>query len=251
MKKLLKWAVLGSGIFAVTAGAVKIIRKINNPPKKPDGFIFTAHTGCEDTPDNSIQSLKKAIELGVPAAEVDVTFRKDGTPVLLHSECAGDGEGVSLSDAVKFVSENSDSLILNLDLKAYSDIPEIVRIVDEYGLHDRCLFTGVEADKTQQVKIDGGGIPYYLNAELQKTKIYSEIEIKSVLNEVKRSGAVGLNCNYIYASQKLTDIFHENGLKVSLWTADALPVMKYLLSLGPDNITTRRPSKLLPLVLKK
>lgn len=244
MKKVLKIVALGlsaaGALIAVRAG-VELHRILNGEIRLPDGFTYTAHSGCEDTADNSMEFIEKALELGVPVLEVDVSVRNDGTPVLLHAETAGDDEGVLLEDALRRVAEGSDSVQVNLDLKAFSNIPAVYDTIVRCGMQARCFFTGVTADHTQTVKIDAPGIPYYLNADLNRFQLEDRAYLRSVANEVLRSGAVGLNCHYNNASKALVEVFHEEGLKVSFWTADNKFVQRNLLTLSPDNITTRRP----------
>ncbi len=242
--KALKIAVLAVGIAgACVAGYAgkEIHRILNGEPNLPDSFVYTAHSGCENTADNSMEFLEKALALGVPVLEVDVTVRNNGTPVLLHADCAGENEGVLLEDALRFIAEKSDSVQINLDLKAFSNISKIAELIEQQNLTNRCFFTGVETDKTQTVKIDAPNIPYYLNMDLNKMRLEDEVYLRSVILEVQRSGAVGINCQYRNASKKLVESFHKEGLKVSFWTADNQLIMRNLLLLGPDNITTRRP----------
>ena len=221
-------AVLGTASAVIAGLAGKEIHRIlNGEIHLPEGFTYTAHSGCEGPPDNSLELLQKAVALGVPVLEVDVTVRNDGTPVLLHAETAGNDEGLLFSDAMRYLSENSDTVRVNLDLK--------------FKMQDRCFFTGVESNNSQTVKIDAPGIPYYLNAELNIMRLEDEGYLKSIASEVHRSGAIGLNCNYKYASKKLVEVFHEEGLLVSFWTADNKIVMRNLLTMSPDNITTRNP----------
>ncbi len=235
-------AALGVAGAAIAGLAGKEIHRIlNGEIRLPEGFTYTAHSGCEGTPDNSMEFLQKAVALGVPVLEVDVTVRNDGTPVLLHAETAANDEGLLLEDAVRYLSEASGSVRVNLDLKTVSGLEEIVRILQAYNMQDRCFFTGVESGNTQTVKIDAPGIPYYLNAELNIMRLDDEGYLRSLAQEVQRSGAVGLNCNYKYASKKLVEVFHAEGLLVSFWTADNKIVMRNLLTISPDNITTRNP----------
>lgn len=253
MMKALKLAVFAIGAAGACAAAYagkEIHRILNAKPQLPADFLYTAHSGCENTADNSVEFLEKAIALGVPALEVDVTVRNDGTPVLLHAASAGTNEGLLLEEALCFIAEKSESVQINLDLKAFSNLPKIAELIARYQLSARCYFTGVEKEQSQAVKIDAPNIPYYLNMDLNKMRLEDEGYLHSVALEVQRSGAVGINCQYRNASQKLIEIFHENGLKVSLWTADNPLVMRNLLRLGPDNITTRRPIQLASLLCK-
>ncbi|MGN0520015.1 MAG: glycerophosphodiester phosphodiesterase [Candidatus Fimenecus sp.] len=244
MKAITKWIAVAAGAagaLLVARAGVELNRIVNGKIELPAGFTYTAHSGAENTAENSLEFIEKAIALQVPVLEVDVSVRNDGTPVLLHAETAGADEGVLLADALRLIAEKSDTVQVNLDLKAFTNIPEIADLIAETGLADRCFFTGVEAEHTQTVKIDVPDIPYYLNADLNKMRLEDEAYLKSIAEEVKRSGAIGLNCNYKNASKTLCEVFHTEGLKVSFWTADNKLVMRNLLTLSPDNITTRQP----------
>ena len=244
MKAIAKWIAVAAGAagaLLVARAGVEFNRIVNGKINLPAGFTYTAHSGAEDTAENSLEFIEKAIALQVPVLEVDVSVRNDGTPVLLHAETAGADEGVLLEEALALIADRSDSIRVNLDLKAFSNIPEIADLVQQYGLTERCFFTGVGADQTQTVKIDAPEIPYYLNADLNKMRLEDEVYLKSIAEEVKRSGAIGLNCNYKNASKTLCEVFHAEGLKVSFWTADNKLVMRNLLTFSPDNITTRHP----------
>lgn len=242
--KALKLAALAIGAAGLCAGACagkEIHRILHSEPHLPTDFFYTAHSGCEHTADNSLEFLEKALALGVPALEVDVTVRNDGTPVLLHAESAGENAGLLLEEALRLIAEKSDTVRINLDLKAFSNIPRIAELAEQYRLTERCFFTGVEAEQTQTVKIDAPNIPYYLNMDFNKMRLEDEGYLRSAVLEVQRSGAVGINCHYRNASKKLIALCRAEGLKVSLWTADNPLVMRNLLLLAPDNITTRRP----------
>ena len=48
-------------------------------------MTITAHSGAFGTPDNSLEYVKKVLEEHCEIFEIDVTFRPDGTPVVIHS----------------------------------------------------------------------------------------------------------------------------------------------------------------------
>lgn len=206
----------------------------------PEDFTVTAHSGCEGTPDNSMGFIRKGVEINAQILEVDVTFRADGTPVLIHKEQADADEGLLFDEAVRYISENSDTVRLNLDLKSTANLSGIVEILDRYGMRERCFYTGVNADFVEAVRADGE-LPYYLNTPITRWKKHSPKELNAALERVKKSGAIGINCSLKYASKEMVELFRENGLLVSYWTANSKKEMIKLLNIAPDNITTRRP----------
>lgn len=251
MKTIWKIAAVAAGALGAAVAAqagMKLHRIVFGKVSLPEGFTVTAHSGCEGTADNSVEYLEKALALQVPVLEVDVCTRNDGTPVLLHAQTADDGEGVLLEDALRRIAAASETAKVNLDLKSFTNIPGIYEVLVRTGMLSRCFFTGVTAEHTQLVKIDAPGVPYYLNAELNVLRLEDDGYLSGLAHEVQRSGAVGLNCHYNYASKSLIRVFHDADLKVSFWTADNKLVQRNLLTMGPDNITTRRPVRLQALI---
>ena len=78
----------------------------------------------------------------------------------------------------------------------------------------------------------------------------NEKYIRSLVSDVKRLGAVGINLRFKAVSKKMVDIFRQEGLMVSVWTVNTEKDMRKVLPLGCDNITTRQPSMLLEIINK-
>jgi len=58
---------------------------VKSPLLDPDARIVIAHRGNSAfAPENTIESLRQALELGADAVEFDVRVTRDGVPVLLH-----------------------------------------------------------------------------------------------------------------------------------------------------------------------
>lgn len=234
----LRFAAVFSAFGAVALGA-KYQKIKEQKLSLPHGFTVTAHTGCDGSPDNSIESIQRAIFLDVPVIENDLTLRNDGTPVFMHAESAGDG-GLLFAEAQYYIASNSSTVLQNLD--------KIQSIVKKAGLIGRCFFTGVEKDNAAKVKKYAPEIPYYLNMKLNVLRLRDKEYLRRAADEIKRAGAVGINCKYTYLSKALVEVMHERGLSVSVWTVDKKPLMLYVLSLAPDNITTRNPRLLMSLI---
>lgn len=217
----------------------------------PATFTVTAHSGSENTPDNSMEFLEKCVEINAQVAELDVTQRKDGTIVMIHKDLAENDEGVLFEDAIKYLSENTDTMKFNLDLKSFNEIGKAVDIIEKYGVRERCFFTGVREENVKAVKEQGRGVPYYLNVAFSPMKKHSEKTLREVMKKIQDAGAVGINCNYRFASKEMVKLFRENGLLLSFWTANTSKIMKKLLLLAPDNITSRFPLTVRELIKSK
>ncbi len=220
--------------FRITNG--KTIRKASDLPRN---FTITYHAGAMHTKPNTLQSIKHALDQGAETVEFDVSFRPDGTPVIIHNSSPKSNEGVLLSDALDIVAA-SENCKINLDLKSTANLGEVDRLVKEKGLFERVFYTGVFEDWVERVKKESA-IPYYLNHNISKEEAASAEKIQAVADKTKALGAIGINSNFSNANQMLVDITRKNGLLISLWTVNKTHDMLSTLELKPDNITTKKP----------
>ncbi len=208
-------------------------------------FTCTAHTGCMETEENSLEAIDAGVKNGAQIVEFDLNFNENNEPILSHD--APTGEEVTLDEAFKKVSEY-DNLKVNVDLKSCAALDKIKITAEQYGVLERIFFTGVNDEFLEYVKNADLGIPYYLNVNVESKKNHDAEYINSLVQKVKNSGAIGINFNKDNASAELVDAFHNNRLLVSIWTVDKERDMKKILSYCPDNITTRNPKLLNELI---
>lgn len=233
-------AIFTTGIF-FGVRTMKLNEYKNTELNLPEGFTITAHTGCMGTEENSLESIKMGIENGAQIVEFDLYFTKDGEPVLSHDEPVGNE--VTLSEAFAYLRMFKDAKA-NVDVKTVDVLEKVYTLARQNNVHTRIFYTGVNEDFVETVKTDSPEMTYYLNVDVDKSKNTDEEYLLSLVQKVKDKGAMGINFNYKSASKELVDIFHENGLLVSIWTVDDEYNMYKILSFGPDNITTRHPDKL-------
>lgn len=212
----------------------------NKPLKITENFTYTAHTGCLDTEDNSIESIEVGVENGAQIVEFDVQYYNK-IPVLAHDEPKGDE--ITLKEAFLKVKEY-EKLKVNVDIKNVTFLHKVREVAEETDVTDRIFFTGIEENDVKVVIDSCPDVQYYLNVDVLSLKKQNKEYLLSLVEKVKSHGAVGINLNKDNATQELVEIFHENGLLVSIWTVNADTDIYRILSYGPDNITTRRPDKL-------
>lgn len=206
----------------------------------PDGFTVTYHAGAMHTAPNSVSSVRAAVESNAQIVEFDVSFRPDGTPVIIHNSEPGVSQGVFLESALEVVAEHPDCRI-NLDIKSMKNLGAVDELVKLYGLSDRVFYTGVFEDWVETVK-KTSTIPYYLNYNVSAEEAAgNEVVLQSIADKVKNYGAIGINSNYRNANKKFVDVMRKNGLLVSLWTVNNPADMPKALAFCPDNITTKKP----------
>ncbi|MCL2300758.1 MAG: glycerophosphodiester phosphodiesterase [Firmicutes bacterium] len=184
----------------------------------------TAHAGALRTRPNTLPSVLAALACGADILELDVRFLPDGTPALGHNQV--DSRSPALEAAFGLMQNHATRV--NLDMKETSHAARVAELVVQYGLQGRAFLTGIEEKHVPAVR--DCGLPYYLNSP----DIAAALEL----------GALGPNIHYSNCTEALVKAAHARGLLVSVWTADRRAVMREMLRMGVDNITTRRPDVL-------
>ena len=208
--------------------------------KLHNNFTITHYTGALEQEMNSLESIKSSLNFGADIIEVDVSFRPDLIPVIIHKENPENYEGILFEEAIKIVSSDKKCR-MNLDLKNFSNLQEIDKIINKYNMTSRVFYTGVTEDMIQLVK-NNSIIPYYLNLELNSSAI-DEIENPiAFAKKIKKLGAIGYNAHYNKINENLSFALRNEGLYLSIYTVNDIRKMKKVLSLYPDNITTLKPN---------
>ena len=241
-----KKTVFAVGAFTAGAFAAYKAARYAESVKKavsslPKDFTVTAHTGVNGTKANSFASLAAALSGTADIIETDLNFTENGTPVLSHDKPVGDC--VSLFDALSFAAKYPEKRI-NIDVKSTEHLCLLPKIATDTLTAESIFFTGIESEDVPTVKKDAPAFSYWLNGKPDKGRLKDREYLLSIVNEVKAAGAIGLNIKYTYASKELVRIMHENGLYVSLWTANSTGQMLRSLLTLPDNITTKKPERL-------
>ena len=216
--------------------------KLTHSTILPEGFTITCHAGSFRTKPNSLESLQTAVDWGANIVEFDVSFRPDGTAVIIHDSAPTMKQGILLDDALKIVAD-VDNCRINLDIKSTANLPEVDRLVNKHGLFERVFYTGVFEDWVDMVK-KHSEIPYYLNHKITPEEAFDRDCAQAVADRAKQLGAIGINSHFEHASKLFSDVMHKNGLLVSLWTVNNPKDMPRVLAVCPDNITTKRPQLL-------
>ena len=204
-----------------------------------EDFTLTLHAGAMHTKPNSLESVRKALEWGAQIVEFDVSFRPDGTPVIIHNSSPSQNQGILLKDALAIAAKNKNCKI-NLDIKSMKNLGEVDKLVSLAGLDGRAFYTGVFDDWVETVK-NTSSIPYYLNHKITTQESTNPNAAQAVADKAKKLGAMGINSNFGTASKMFVDKMHENGLPVSLWTVNNAADMVKVIDIKPDNITTKYP----------
>ena len=213
-----------------------------------DGFTITAHTGAYNTPDNSMESLEKAIEHGDASFEIEVRQRPNGIIVMSNDIINTNSDGTEITAAFQRVKKTD--MHLNLDIRETRVLKNLHDLIVDYSLTDRVTLTGIEVFQANKVKENCPGVEYYVNYMPSRINIFTEDYQQKIIDMLEKTGAIGINCNYKYASRTLSNLLHKNGYKLSIWTVDGKYQIKRALVNTADNITTNNPQKVQHIINK-
>ena len=204
-----------------------------------ENFTITAHSGSFDTVENSLDFVQAAINNNVEVVELDVRQRPNGTLVMAHDIVITNNDGVPIADAFEILK--GTSILINLDIKETRTLNALHDLLVEYELYGNAFLTGIESADVDAVKESTcADLDFYLNCQPSRMRIFTEDYRAKLLQTLEGTGAIGVNCNYKYAGGQLSELLHENGYKLSVWTVNKQKDMKLVLLLKPDNITTKQ-----------
>lgn len=203
-------------------------------------FTVTAHTGAYDTQMNTVESVQAAIDNNAQIVELDVRQRPDGTVVMSHDIVVTNNDGNEIVEAFELLK--GKNIKINLDIKETKALDNLYDLLIEYGLVENSFLTGIETINVKAVKESAcANMDYYLNYIPSRTRVFFDEYRQKIIDLLEETGAVGINCNYKYASSQLSNLLHKKGYKLSVWTVDTERQAKKMLAIKPDNITTRDP----------
>ncbi|MFJ1736571.1 glycerophosphodiester phosphodiesterase [Streptomyces sp. NPDC088254] len=200
--------------------------------------------------ENTLDSLRSALDRGADAVEIDVRLTRDGVPVLLHDETLKRLWGHerplrSLSAAeVRDLTEGgvptltealaaTEGARVMLDLPGTRDTRAARRIADavrEAGAADRVYYC---ADAAAMLAVRAADP----SAEIALTHTSRAPVRPAVLAAIRPRW---LNYRFSLVDRDLADRVRRDGQLLSVWTPDTRRSMRRLLDLGVDSITTNR-----------
>lgn len=205
-----------------------------------DNFTITAHTGAYNTEMNSTQSVQAAIDNNAAVIELDIRQRPDHTVVMSHDIVVTNNDGVPLSEAFELLK--GTDIKINLDIKETRVLDNLYQLLVDYGLVEQSFLTGIETANVKAVKESAcSDMDYYLNYMPSRPKVFFDEYREKLIQLLEETGAIGINCNYKFASSQLSSLLHKKGYKLSVWTVDKERTAKKMLAINPDNITTKDP----------
>lgn len=204
--------------------------------------------------ENTLDSIRSALECGAGAVEVDVRLTRDGVPVLLHDETLerlwghdrwlvdltkAELDGLTGGGAAGGVPTLREAILAVGAARLLVDLPggahdamvrKVVGVVHEAGAGERTYYCGGPTAMLRVRAADPAA-----ETALSWTSVAPP---RPVL--LAAIGPRWLNYRFGLVDRPLVDRAHRDGLLLAAWTPDTRRAMRGLLEAGVDAITTNR-----------
>ena len=224
-------------------------------------LLCIGHRGAMGhAPENTLLSIRKALELGTPATEVDVYF-VDGHLIVFH-----DDRLERTTNGVGYLSEQSFNYLRSLNAGGGQRIPtllEVCEVIDSQA----CLNIELKGPSTAAPVaelisnlVDSGWdkdtflVSSFNHRELLAMKqlnhdIKLGVLISGNLDEdfkfAEDLGAFSVHSSFDFTDQQFIDVVHDMGLKVYVYTVNHQKDMAKMHKLGVDGVFTNFPERVL------
>ena len=208
-------------------------------------------------PENTLRSIRRALDMGVDAVEVDIQLSKDGRLVVIHDATvdrttggrgrvkdltfselrrldAGEGERIpSLDEALEMVKGRAQ-LIVELK-QPDAAAPALTFFRQQRAFEHATLISFwhpvVKALKEQEPRLRTGVLMVGCPADPGSLG-------RAALADL-------LVLQYRYVNGKLVAAAHQHGLQVYVWAIDDIEILKPYLKMNLDGIASNRPDVLI------
>ena len=220
------------------------------------------HRGaCGYAPENTLLSMRKALEMGLHGFEFDIQMSKDHVPVVIHDDNlrrttngqgkideltfkelqqfdAGQGERIpSLSEVFDLVDRRCR---LFIELKASHCTQAVLDVIEHYiqkqGWNsEQCIVCSF--DHIQLLDL------HQLNPGIRTCALMAGIPV-SLAEVAQQAHAWAFNPCIEHINQALVDDAHKRDLKVFTWTANEPHQIAKAKSLGVDGVISNFPDRI-------
>ena len=211
-------------------------------------------------PENTLRSVRRAVELGVDRVEVDVRVSRDGRLVIMHDETvdrttnghgyvseltfdelrsldAGMGEKIpTLEEILKFTM---GKVKLEIELKVPEATEPTIQLIEELNAEKDVIVISFIHELLERV--------HDLNPNIKTGALFFEVP-KDILHRAQKVHAGSIHIYYRNVDSELVKEAHRSGLEVAVWNPNRIEEMREMIGLGVDAIGSDRPDILIQLL---
>jgi len=219
-----------------------------------------AHRGASASePENTLRSIRRAIDLGTDLVEVDVRQSLDGELLIMHDPTvdrttngsgrvenmsisqlkqlnAGFGEEIpTLTDVLELVDWKV-GLVIEIKVPGIED--KVLDIINQSGMH-KVMIASFYHPVCLKVKLIDHTVPTGVIFRCQPVKTE---------NLARNAYANSIFPHYQFLSREMVEKCHEHGIFVYPWVIDNIADLDHIRSLGVDGVVTNEliDKKLIP-----
>lgn len=206
-------------------------------------LLVTAHSGCLDTPANSLAFLDAALDAGADFLEFDLRLSAERTLVLSHDPLTqGPSNFLSLDDVWTLVVEGGAGL--NLDVKEYGVLEALGAFLQRrWTPQAPVVVTGCSNSWVTEARAVLPPVPVLLNVESGPEGQNDTSWEQRVVAQALACGAAGLNADHRLVTPGLADRARRALLPLLVWTVNRPEDLRRLVALGVSGVTTDFPSR--------
>lgn len=215
--------------------------------------LVVAHRGdSEKFRENTIPAIESALTQGADIVEIDIRSTHDGIVIVLHDRSLerlwghpslasqltfeqiqnlgfGDFSIPTLAEVIEICSDAKSDLMIDIDDPAIAEAALNVFLASNVKSHKIIWCGNLEAMRIIRNLSATARIwlPWNEKSDVD-TNLISELKPEFI------------NSQYSFWNKKRIEFVHSLGLKVSAWTIDDRPTMRWAKSVGIDSVTTNK-----------
>lgn len=228
-------------------------------------MLIIGHRGAAGlAPENTLKSVRMALEAEVDMVEIDISLCRTGEAVLMHDDKLNrrtDGEG--------YVSDHSLDDLKRLDAGEGEGIPTLQEVIDlidgrrplNIEIKGKGSAGEVARILNREIHIKGRSYDDFLVSSFDHSELFRfreqfpQVRISpivschplSLASWAEEMGAWSLNMKREYVSREIVEDAHRRGLKLLIFTVNLPEELEKMRALGVDGVFTDNKYRLLGL----
>ena len=243
-------------------------------------YLRIGHRGAATlSPENTLESFRAAIDVGVDLIEFDVLDLRNGPLILAHSDhldevshgaATGRVRGLSLEalrevaptlptfhEALAFFVDEAPEVDLHVDLKLKTRLDELAAAIKRHGLEERTVISGFHVPSLQAVARAAPRVRIGITYPEDKLSISRKpylwpivsLGLSSMRASVpfrlprlaRRVGATAVMLEHRLVTEASVTRSHAAGLPVLAWTVDEPEDLRRVVAAGVDGVISNDP----------